>query len=97
MEYSKIEFIPGQRYDMKGKRNRLVLSGEFVGMNNDNYVFKNKEMLNDETGNKYSIPENGVVYSKEDMLQHLINPSKNGGKKVNRKSRKSRKSRKLTR
>jgi hypothetical protein len=81
MEYSKIEFIPGQRYDMKGKRNRLVLSGEFVGMNNDKYVFKNKEMLNDKRGYRYSIPENGDGYSKADMLEHLFNPSKNGGKK----------------
>jgi hypothetical protein len=81
MEYSEIEFIPGQRYDMKGKRNRLVLSGDFVGMNNDNYVFKNKEMLNEKTVYKYSIPENDNVYSKADMLEHLFNLSKNGGKK----------------
>jgi hypothetical protein len=84
MEYSQIEFIPGQRYDMKGKKNRLVLSGEFVGMNNDNYVFKNKEMLNDETGNRYSIPDTNINewFSKEDMRDHLFNPSKNGWKKV---------------
>lgn len=76
MEYSQIEFIPGERYYMKGKKNRLVLSGEFVGMINDKYVFKNKEMLNDKTGYRYSIPENGDGNSKEDMLDHLFNTSK---------------------
>jgi pyruvate-formate lyase-activating enzyme len=84
MEYSQIEFIPGQRYDMKGKRNRLVTSGEFIGMNNDKYVFKNKEMLNDKTGYRYSIPVIpgfNDMYTKTDMLDHLFNLSKNGGKR----------------
>ena len=45
-------------------------------MINDKYVFKNKEMLNDKTGNRYSIPENGDGYSKIDMLDHLFNTSK---------------------
>jgi hypothetical protein len=45
--YSNIVFIPGQKYDIKGSRNQITITGEYVGINeNGDYLFKNKQWFN---------------------------------------------------
>jgi hypothetical protein len=76
--YSNIVFIPGKKYDIKGSRNQITITGEYVGINeNGDYLFKNKQWFNAKTNTRFDIPENNNGCSKEDMREHLITPSKN--------------------
>ena len=75
--HSNIVFIPGQRYDLKGSRYQITVTGEYTGMDADgNYIFKNKKWFNAENNYRYDIPDTNVVYSKEDMRGLSVTPCK---------------------
>lgn len=77
--YSNIEFIPGQKYDLKGSRNQITITGEYVRKTeNGNYLFKNKQWFNAKNNTRFDIPYTDNGYSKEDMRSFLVTPCKNG-------------------
>ena len=75
--YSNIVFIPGQRYDLKGSRNQITITGEYAGMDADgNYIFKNKKWFNAKSNYRFDIPDSSNAYSKEDMRELCATPCK---------------------
>jgi hypothetical protein len=77
--YSNIEFIPGKKYDLKGSRNQITITGDYVGRSeNGDYLFKNKQWFNAKNNYRFDIPDNNDGYSKEDMRELSVTPYKNG-------------------
>jgi hypothetical protein len=78
--YTQINFIPGVKYDLKGKRNRIVLSECIYVCRNEleEFIFRGGKWINEEDNPsfKWYIPNVDITYSIETMREFNVNEYK---------------------
>jgi hypothetical protein len=98
-EYSQINFIPGVKYDLKGKTNRIVFSEcEYIGEDEiGDLIFRGGKWLNEDStpSFKWDLPPVNLTYSKELMRGFIVTEHKSSGGRIkNTKSKKNKTSKK---